>query len=134
VLEILVVKGEKVIFGKSIPEARKTVVAMLSLGGAILALVLSDYDPSFTGACIALAGGVFAVLGVFLAKNHTEKDLSKAVAQLQGAALTVVGYFATVNPGTVQKITVLAGAAVSVVGVWWVKNDIPYTSKGELAP
>jgi drug/metabolite transporter superfamily protein YnfA len=120
------------IFGRSIPEARKAVVAMLSLAGAILALVLSNYDPSFTEACIALAGAVFAVAGVFMAKNHTEQDLSKAVSQLQGAALTVVGYFVTVQPSTAQKITIIGGAIVSVIGVWWVKNDIPYTKASEL--
>jgi uncharacterized membrane protein len=125
-------KGDRVIFGRSIAEAKKTVVSALFLIGAVLALILSDYDPNFTQACVALAGAIFAVVGVFMAKNHTEQDLSKAVSQLQGAALMVVGYFATVQPGTVQKITVLTGAAVSVIAVWWARNDMPYTKASEL--
>lgn len=120
------------ILGRSLAETKKAVVAFISLVGAVLALALSDFDPSFTDACIALAGGVFAVIGVYMAKNHTGQDLSKAVAQLQGAALTVVGYFATVQPGTVQKISVLTGAVVSVAGVWWVRNEVPNTRVGEL--
>jgi uncharacterized membrane protein len=122
------------IFGYSLAEAKKTVVSAIFLIGAVLALILSDYDPDFTQACVALAGSVFAVGGVFLAKNHTEKDLSKAVSQLQGAALTVVGYFATVQPGTVQKITILSGAVVSVIAVYWVRNDTENTSVDELEP
>jgi len=114
------------IFGYSVAEAKKAVVSAIFLVGAIAALVLSDYDPGFTEACVALAGSVFAVVGVFLSKNHTEDDLSKAVSQLQGGALTVVGYFVTVQPGTVQKITILAGLVVSVVAVYWFRNDLPY--------
>jgi hypothetical protein len=114
------------IFGYSVAEAKKAVVSAIFLIGAIAALVLSNYDPGFTEACVALAGSVFAVIGVFLSKNHTEDDLSKAVSQLQGGALTVIGYFVTVQPGTVQKITILAGAAVSVIAVFWVSNDMPY--------
>ncbi len=120
------------IFGYSPAEAKKTVVSAIFLVGAVLALILSDYNPDFTQACVALAGSVFAVAGVFLAKNHTEKDLSKAVSQLQGAALTVVGYFATVQPGTVQKITILSGAVVSVIAVYWFRNDTENTSVSEL--
>jgi uncharacterized membrane protein len=113
------------IFGYSIAEAKKAVVSAVFLIGAVVALIFSDYDPGFTEACVALAGSVFAVAGVFMAKNHTKDDLSKAVSQLQGAALTVVGYFATVQPGTVQKITILAGAVVSVIAVYWTTNEPP---------
>jgi uncharacterized membrane protein len=132
VLPSIPTKEIALIFGKSFAEAKKTVVSIVFLIGAALALVFSEYDPNFTEACVALAGAVFAVGGVFLAKNHTEKDLSKGVSQLQGAALTVVGYFATVQPGTVQKITVLSGAAVSAIAVWWVRNETDYTSVTEL--
>lgn len=120
------------IFGKSIPEARKTVVAIISLIGAVVAIFFTGYDPNFTQACVALAGALFAVAGVFMAKNHTEKDLSKAVSQLQGAALTVVGYFVTVQPDTAHQIAILSGAVVSVFAVFWISNDTPYTKVSEL--
>ncbi len=90
----------------------------------------SGAPPNFVGAGLALVlssspspGALFAVGGVFLAKNHTTDDLSKAVTQLQGAALTIVGYFATADPGTVEKIAVVTGAVVSVIGVWWARNE-----------
>jgi hypothetical protein len=114
------------IFGYSLAEAKKAVVSTIALIGALLAFVLSDYDPSVTDGFVALAGALAGVFGVFLAKNHTEEDLSKAVAQLQGAALSVAGYFVTVQPGTVEKITILTGAAVSVIAVYWLRNDMAY--------
>lgn len=115
------------IFGYSLAEAKKTVISALFFAGAVLALVLSDYDPNFTNDVVALAGALFATIGVFLAKNHTEDDLSKTVAQLQGAALTVVGYFATVQPGTVEKITIISGALISVYAVYRANNAMEYS-------
>ena len=109
-------------FKYSLPEMKKAVVSAIFLAGAGLALILSDYDPSFTTAMVSLAGAIFAVAGVFVAKNQNEEDLSKAVAQLQGAALTVVGYFATVKPDTVEQITILVGAVVSIVAVYFFRN------------
>lgn len=107
----------------SLATARKAVVSVIALGGAALALVLNKFDPSFTQTCIALAGAVFGVLGVWASKNHTFDDLSKSVAQLQAAALTVVGYFTVVPTSTVEKITLLVGAALSALAVFAVRND-----------
>ncbi len=127
-------KGGTLIFGYSLAEAKKAVVSALFFVGAVLALVLSDYDPNFTDDVVVLAGTLFGVIGVFLAKNHTKEDLSKAVTQLQGAALTVVGYFATVQPTTVEKITILSGALVSIYAVYRVRNDMEYTGVKAAAP
>ena len=102
---------------------RKLVVACIGMAGAAAALILTGYDPTFTQACIALAGSVFGVVGVFASKNHSVDDLSKAVAALQGAALTVVGYFATIPTDTPEKVAILAGSVVTVIAVFWVPNE-----------
>ena len=122
------------IFGYSSAEAKKAVASMIALAGAIAALIISDYDPNVTETCIALAGSVFEVIGVFLSKNFTEEDLSKAVSQLQSASLTVVGYFAVVDPGTVETITMVAGALVSAYAVYRVTNEGEHSSVAETNP
>jgi hypothetical protein len=111
------------IFGYTLAQVQKFVVSAVFVVGAALALVLSQYDPSFTQALVALVGAVFAAAGVFLSKNHTPDDLSKAVAQLQGAAIFVVGYFTTVPTSTVEKITLLTGALLSGYLVYKQSNE-----------
>lgn len=105
----------------SLAEVQKWVVALVVLGLSAAAFFITA-DPGFNEAAIALTGEVFAVIGVFAAKNHTADDVSKALAQLQGAVLSVVGYFVVVDPNTVEKLTVLVGAAVAVYAVWQVRN------------
>jgi hypothetical protein len=102
---------------------RKMIVALIAAVGAAAALVVNGYNPSFTQACIALVGPVFGVIAVFASKNHSIDDLSKAVSQLQAAAITIVGYFATIPTDTGQKITILVGSIVSVIAVFWVPNE-----------
>jgi hypothetical protein len=106
------------IFGYTFAEAAKAVVAAIALVGAGAALALSDYDPSFTDACIALVGPTFGVAAVFMEKNHTVDDLSKAIAELQAAALFVVGYFTVIPTGTGEKIALLVGSVLAVYAVW----------------
>lgn len=102
---------------------KKAIVSLLGLGGAALALILNDYDPTFTTAVIALVAPATAVVAVFAAKNHDTTDLAKAVAQLQAAAVAVVGYFAVIPTSTLEKVTFLAGAAISVIAVYWGRNE-----------
>jgi hypothetical protein len=107
----------------SLSNAQKAAVAAVGLLGAILALVIPGYDLNFTQTVVALVGPVFGVIGVFVAKNHTPEDLGKALAALQAAALAVAGYFVEVPASTGMKITVLIGAVVAVVAVWWIPNS-----------
>jgi hypothetical protein len=102
---------------------RKAIVSAIVLVGAALALILNGYDPTFTQACVALVGPAFAVGAVLLSKNHSIDDLSKAVAQLQGAAVGVVGYFTVVPTDTLEKVTLLVGAVIGTIAVWWTTND-----------
>lgn len=98
----------------SLSQVLKLVTSVIFVGGAVAALIFNKFDPNFTQAVVALAGAVVAAIGVFAAKNATEDDYSKAVAQLQGAAVFVVGFFTTVPTSTVEKVTILVGALLSV--------------------
>lgn len=116
------------IFGYTLGQARKFVVSGLFTAGYIVAFLVLGGDLSFVQAAVALSGPAFALAGVFLSKNHTFDDFSKAVAQLQGAALSVVGYFTVVPTSTLQQVGLIVGGVVSVVGVWYFGND-PAPSK-----
>lgn len=105
-------------------QARKAIVSLIFLIAAVVGLFVT-VDPGFVEACVALVGPVFAVVGVFAAENHSPKDLQKALEQLKGAALAVVGYFTVVPTSTAERITTLIGVVVSVLAVYWTSNDDP---------
>ncbi len=106
----------------SLSQAKKAVVSLVFAGAAAAAFIV-QFDPNLTESLVALTGAVFAVIGVFVSKNHTEDDLSKAVSQLQGSALSVVGFFTVVPTTTVEKVTALVASLLSVYGVYKVTNE-----------
>jgi hypothetical protein len=108
----------------SLKEVRKAVVSLFVLAAAVVGLFVTT-DPNFIQACTTLIGAVFAVIGVFAAKNHTPDDLQKTLEQFKGAALTVVGYFAVVPTGTGERIGAIIGVIVAVAAVYWTSNDAP---------
>lgn len=110
-------------------EMRKLIVSVIFAVAAVVGLFVT-IDPSFTEACVGLVGPVFAVIGVFGAKNHTADDLQKALEQLKGAGLTVVGYFTVVPPSTSARIGTLIVAFASIVGVYWIANAKPQAEGG----
>lgn len=114
-------------------ELRKLLVSLIFAVAAVVGLFVT-IDPSFVQACVALVGPVFAVIGVFGAKNHSADDLQKALEQLKGAALTVVGYFTVVPPSTEAQIGTLIVAAVSVIAVYWTANDSPEKEEEAASP
>src|SRR5262245_47811580 len=101
----------------SLSNATKAVVSAVFLVGAILALVIPGYDVSFTEACAALIGPLFAVVGVFAAQTFSPDTFEKSLNQLWGAAAAVIGYFTEVPASTGMKVTVLIGALVSVAAI-----------------
>jgi hypothetical protein len=104
---------------------RKALVAIVSLGCVVAGILLGHIDPNFQHAAVLLTGSVFSVIGVAMAKNHTEEDLSKAVAHALAAAVTLVAFFATVKTSTVGDVSLILGAAVTLYGVWRVPNANP---------
>lgn len=118
------------IFGYTLEEARKAVIAFITFGAAIAALFIA-YDPGINEALITLVGAVAGVVGVFMSPYNAE-DLSKAVSQLQGAALSLVGFWVTVDPSLEVKIGTAVAAALSAYAVFKVRNKQPTASASVL--
>jgi len=117
-------------FKYKLDEVRKLLVSLIFAAAAVVGLFVT-IDPTFTEACVALVGPLFAVIGVFAAKNHSADDLQKALEQLKGAALTVVGYFTVVPSSTSAQIGTLIVAFASVMGVYWTVNAAPPPDAGD---
>jgi hypothetical protein len=107
----------------SLAQVRKTIVSLVVLAGAVVALFWTGFDPNLTQAVVVLVGAAFGVLAVFTTKNATPDDWSKAAAQLQAAALSVVGFFVTVPASTETKVGVVIAALLSAYAVFRVPND-----------
>jgi len=117
----------------SLGEMKKTIVSLIFLVAAVVGLFVA-MDPNFVQACVSLVGAIFAVLGVFSAKNHNVEDLQKALEQLKGTALVVVGYFTVVPTTTAERITAIVGGLVSVIAVYWASNAGENEEEGAEAP
>jgi hypothetical protein len=111
-----------VIFGYTVDQARKAVIAFI--GGLILLVAMFVTFPiGFDEALgVVLAQG-FAVLGVFLAKNHTPDDLTKALQQLAGGVVALVALFETVDPNTLETIIAIVGEFGLFYAVFHASND-----------
>ncbi len=109
------------IFGWSVEQTLKFLVALVTLVLAIVGLFVA-LKPGFDEAVVVLAGEIVGTAGVFMAKNITEDDVSKALAKLQGSIITVVGFFVVLDPTDVEKATVIGGALASVIAVYFVQN------------
>lgn len=109
------------IFGYSLAECQKAIVSFIILALAVAALFIT-VNPGLQTACVVLAGAVFAVIGVFMTKQHTVDDVGKAVSQLQGAVLSVVGLFVEVPTTTVAKIGVIVAALLAAYAVYKREN------------
>jgi uncharacterized membrane protein len=115
-------KEEHVIFGHTIAECQKAVLAFIGLCAAVASLYISNIDPGFWAAVTILAGAIFGVIGVFLEKNLTADHLAKAVVALIGATISVVTFFITVAPDTGGRLIAIALAAITVFAVWRREN------------
>jgi hypothetical protein len=106
----------------SLSEVQKAVVALVIAGVAIAGYFVA-FDPGFQDAAVLVTVGVFNVIGVFAAKNHTADDVSKAVLALAASSLGLVAFFVTVNPNDTQTILGIVAAVVNAFGVWFVPNS-----------
>lgn len=109
-------------FGYSVANVMKAVVALVLLLGQVAVLVVSGYDPSFTDVVVVLVGNLFGAVAVFGSKNATRDDLTKASMAMLGSAVSVVGFFTVVDPNTVEQLTVLIGQLLGVYLVFRVPN------------
>lgn len=105
-------------FAYSLSELQPLIVSAIFLVGFAVTLFVTA-PVGFVPAVAALVGPVFALIGVFVAKAHSVDDLSKALEQLKGAALTVAVYFVAIPADTANKIGVVIGGVVSFAAVIW---------------
>jgi hypothetical protein len=108
------------ILGYELDQIRKTVVAFVV---AVLALVglFVAFDPNLEQAAIAVVIAAFNVVAVFNA-SASPQDIGKTVKALVASGLALVGLFHTFNPDETEKIIAAVGAAVNVLGVFFVSN------------
>lgn len=121
------------IFGFSLAESRKAVVAAIYFGFAIVMLVGVVPHVGFQHAVLALVGPTYAVVGVFLAKNHTPDDLQKALEALKAAFTTAITFYIAVPASIGNVMTMLITGIVMAVGVYWARNagqGAPATPRG----
>lgn len=114
---------KKLIFGYSLAESRKAVIAAIYFVFAVI--MLAGFVPAvgFEEAVLALVGPLYGVIGVFLAKNHSADDLQKALEALKAAALSAVSFYVAVPDSTGATITMLITGAVMAIGVYWARNE-----------
>jgi hypothetical protein len=110
------------IFGYTLAEAKKTVIAVITFGAAVAAMFIA-YNPGINEAAITLAGAIFGVIGVFLSPQFSIEDLSKAVAALQGALIALGNFFFVIHPSTVVQITTVVGSAIALYALYRANNE-----------
>lgn len=102
-------------------EYKKAVVAGAIALIALLAFFFT-FDPGVQPAVVAVIIAVFNVGSVFMNKNHSLDDVSKAVGALQASSLGLVTFFITLDPSTVESIGAIVLAFINVYGVWKAMN------------
>lgn len=109
------------IFGYTLPEARKTLAALVISILGLVAYFLT-FDPGLEPAIVAVSIAVLNVAGVFLSKNHTLDDVQKAVTALVASVLALSAFFFKVEATDTETILALVGAVFNVLAVYAVKN------------
>jgi hypothetical protein len=110
------------IFGYSIAECRKAVVAAVYVAFAVFMLVGVAPEVGFEEAVLACVGPLFGVWAVFEAKNHTPDDVQKALEALKAAIFSAISYYVIVPDHIGQAITMLIGGVVIWLGVKYIPN------------
>lgn len=113
------------IFGYSLAECQKAIVAAIYLVFAVVMLAGVVPHVGFEEAVIAVIGPTFGVVEVFLTTNHSAADLQKALEALKAAAMTAVGFYVATPANTEQVIGMLITGIVMAVGVYWARNRKP---------
>lgn len=107
-------------------QVTKAAVAATMLGFACLGFFVA-YDPNLVQATVVVVLSLSTVVSVFLKKNASFDDVTKAVEQLKGSVLTAVGFIATVPAATEVQVGVLVAAVLSFYPVWRFSNAHPPT-------
>jgi hypothetical protein len=113
------------IFGYTLAESKKAVLAFILFGGSIAALFVA-YNPEVNQVAISIAGAVFGIIGVFASPQFSIEDLSKWVTALQGAVIAMANFWVAVSPSLTVKITTAVGAAIGLYALYRANNEKPH--------
>jgi hypothetical protein len=111
------------IFGYSIAECKKALVAGLYVIFAAVMLIGFAPPVGFESAVLAIVGPLGAVVLVFEAKNHTPDDVQKALEALKAAVFSAIAYYVTIPNSTGEAITMLIAGVVMYLGVKYIPNE-----------
>lgn len=110
------------IFGYSIAECKKAVIAGIYVVFALVMLIGFAPPIGFENAVLAIVGPLASVVLVFEAKNHTPDDVQKALEALKAAVFSALAYWVAVPNSTDEAITMLIGGVVMWLGVKYIPN------------
>lgn len=103
-------------FRYSLAELSKFLIAAIGFVGYALLIFLS-IKPGLIGAIQALVVPGVGLLAIFAVGNHTSSEYNKAIVAFLTAAITVYQYFGHLDPSTVTKLFMAAGALATALGV-----------------
>lgn len=110
------------IFGYTLDEAKKAVIAAIAFTGAIVALFVA-YDPGVNEAAISIAGALIGIIGVFQAPQFSIEDFSKYLEALKGALIAMANFWFVIEPSLTVKITTAVGAIIALVAIRRARNN-----------
>jgi len=114
-----------VVFGYSVAESKKFVIAAIAFTGSIVALFVA-YNPGVNEAAISIAGALFGLIGVFTATQFSIEDFAKYLEALKGACIAMANFWFVVNPSLTVKITTAVGAIIALVAIKYANNEKPH--------
>lgn len=110
------------IFGYTIPEAKKAVAGFIVFALSVIAYWIA-FDPSLTTAIPVLGSAIVGVIGIFMSKNHSPDDVQKALAALFAAIIGVASVFLSVDQiSTLQTAVTCLVPPLSYYVVKWTSN------------
>jgi len=109
------------IFGYTLPEIRKFLIATVGFLIAAAALVVF-IAPGFQEAVETLIIAAIGAIGVFALPNPSEEQVYKALSALVGGLLAVVQFYHTIPSGLAVKIGALVYAFAIAYVVWRTSN------------
>ncbi len=109
------------VLGYTFDQVKKSLLALTVFVATAVAYVL-HFDPTFATGVEVLLGGIFAVVGVFLAPQFSAADLSKSLTYATGALFSVLKFFGIENASVETEIFTLIGLGATAFGVWWTAN------------
>jgi hypothetical protein len=113
-------------FQYTLGQVTKAAVSAVLFAFALAGFFIA-YDPDLQQATVVVVLSLSAVISVFATPNHTVADVTKAVEQLKGSVLTVVGFIVMVPAAVEVQIGAAVAALLSFYPIWLARNAPPST-------